>query len=63
MIGGLRVIHTPWHISRYYAEDKLLLGADTIYKHVIGAEGLYTSTPQVSMDPITSIVSAQRLKD
>jgi glyoxylase-like metal-dependent hydrolase (beta-lactamase superfamily II) len=65
MIGSLKVIHTPGHtpghISLYYEEDKLLLGADTIYKHVFGAEGMYISAPQVSIDPTTAIVSAQRL--
>lgn len=43
MIGSLKVIHTPGHtpgrISLYYEKDKLLLGADSIYKHVFGAEG------------------------
>ena len=53
--------HTPGHISLYYEEDKLLFGADTIYKHVFGAEGMYISAPQVSIDPTTAIVSAQRL--
>ncbi len=65
MIGSLKVIHTPGHtpghISLYYEKDKLLLGADSIYKHVFGAEGMYISVPQVSMDPTTAIVSAQRL--
>lgn len=65
MIGSLKVIHTPGHtpghISLYYEKDKLLLGADSIYKHVFGAEGMYISAPQVSMDPTTAIVSAQRL--
>jgi glyoxylase-like metal-dependent hydrolase (beta-lactamase superfamily II) len=40
MIGSLKVIHTPGHtpghISLYYEKDKLLLGADSIYKHVFG---------------------------
>ena len=65
MIGSLKVIHTPGHtpghISLYYEKDKLLLGADSIYKHVFGAEGMYISVPQVSIDPVTAIVSAQRL--
>ena len=65
MIGSLKVIHTPGHtpghISLYYEKDKLLLGADSIYKHVFGAEGMYISAPQVSIDPITAIISAQRL--
>ena len=62
MIGSLKVIHTPGHtpghISLYYEKDKLLLGADSIYKHVFGAEGMYISAPQVSIDPVTAIVSA-----
>jgi glyoxylase-like metal-dependent hydrolase (beta-lactamase superfamily II) len=65
MIGSLKVIHTPGHtpghISLYYEKDKLLFGADNIYKHVFGAEGMYISAPQVSIDPVTAIVSAQRL--
>lgn len=65
MIGSLKVIHTPGHtpghISLYYEKDKLLLGADSIYKHVFGAEGMYISAPQVSIDPVTAILSAQRL--
>src|SRR5690606_16405170 len=65
MIGSLKVIHTPGHtpghISLYYEKDKLLLGADSIYKKVFGAEGLYISAPQVSMDPTTAIVSVHRL--
>ncbi len=65
LIGSLKVIHTPGHtpghISLYYEKDKLLLGADSIYKHVFGAEGMYISAPQVSIDPVTAIVSAQRL--
>ncbi len=65
MIGSLKVIHTPGHtpghISLYYEKDKLLLGADSIYKKVFGAEGMYISAPQVSMDPTTAIVSAERL--
>jgi glyoxylase-like metal-dependent hydrolase (beta-lactamase superfamily II) len=65
MIGSLKVIHTPGHtpghISLFYEKDKLLLGADSIYKHVFGAEGMYISAPQVSIDPVTAIVSAQRL--
>jgi glyoxylase-like metal-dependent hydrolase (beta-lactamase superfamily II) len=44
MIGSLKVIHTPrhtpGHISIYYEKDRLLLGADSIYKHVFGAEGM-----------------------
>ena len=65
MIGRLKVIHTPGHtpghILLYNEKDKLLLRADSIYKHVFGAEGRDISAPQVSIDPVTAIVSAQRL--
>ena len=64
-IGSLKIIHTPGHtpvhISLYYEKDNLILGADSIYKHVFGAEGMYISTPQVSINPVTAIVSTQRL--
>ena len=65
MIGSLRVIHTPGHtpghISLYYKEDGTIFGADSIYKHVFGADGMYVSAPQVSIDSVTALVSAQRL--
>jgi glyoxylase-like metal-dependent hydrolase (beta-lactamase superfamily II) len=65
MIGSLKVIHTPGHtpghISLYYDEARILFGADTIYKHVFGAEGMYISPPIVSIDSVTATVSAQRL--
>ena len=65
MIGSLKVIHTPGHtpghISLYYKEDGTIFGADSIYKHVFGADGMYISAPQVSIDSVTALVSAQRL--
>jgi glyoxylase-like metal-dependent hydrolase (beta-lactamase superfamily II) len=61
MIGSLKVIHTPGHISLYYNEDGTIFGADSIYKHVFGADGMYVSAPQVSIDSVTALVSAQRL--
>jgi glyoxylase-like metal-dependent hydrolase (beta-lactamase superfamily II) len=65
MIGSLKVIHTPGHtpghISLYHEQDRILFGADTIYKHVFGAEGMYISPAVVSIDPVTAAVSAQRL--
>jgi glyoxylase-like metal-dependent hydrolase (beta-lactamase superfamily II) len=65
MIGSLKVIHTPGHtpghMSLYYEEDRILFGADAIYKHVFGAEGMYIAPPMVSIDAVTATVSAQRL--
>ena len=65
MIESLKVIHTPGHtpghISLYYEQDRILFAADTIYKRVFGAEGMYIAPPIVSIDPVTAVVSAQRL--
>jgi hypothetical protein len=48
-------------ISFLYKEDGTIFGADSIYKHVFGADGMYVSAPQVLIDPVTALVSAQRL--
>ena len=48
-------------MSLYYEEDRILFGADTIYKHVFGAEGMYIAPPIVSIDSVTATVSAQGL--
>jgi hypothetical protein len=48
-------------MSLYYEEDRILFGADTIYKHVFGAEGMYIAPPIVSIDSVTATVSVQRL--
>jgi glyoxylase-like metal-dependent hydrolase (beta-lactamase superfamily II) len=65
MIGSLKVIHTPGHtpghISLYYGEDRILFGADSIYKNVFGADHMYIAPAIVSIDPVTAVVSAQRL--
>ena len=65
MIGSLKVIHTPGHtpghISLYYGEDRTIFGADSIYKNVFGADHMYIAPAVVSIDPVTAVVSAQRL--
>jgi glyoxylase-like metal-dependent hydrolase (beta-lactamase superfamily II) len=65
MIGSLKVIHTPGHtpghISLYYGEDRILFGADTIYKNVFGADHMYIAPAIVPIDPVTAMFSAQRL--
>ena len=48
-------------MSLYYEQDRILFGADTIYKHVFGAEGMYIAPPIVSIDSVTATVSVQRL--
>ena len=65
MIGSLKVIHTPGHtpghISLYYDEDRIVFGADSIYKNVFGADHMYIAPSIVSIDPVTAVLSAQRL--
>ena len=61
MIGSLKVIHTPGHISLYYGEDGTIFEADSIYKNVFGADHMYIAPAIVSIDPVTAVVSAQRL--
>ena len=66
MIGSLKVIHTPGHtpghISLYYEKDKLLLGADSIYKHVFGAEGLYICTTSIDGSHYGNSICAETSK-
>jgi glyoxylase-like metal-dependent hydrolase (beta-lactamase superfamily II) len=65
MIGSLKVIHTsghmPGHISLYYEKDKLLLGADSIYKHVFGAEGMYISDHKYQLIQFSNNISTKAL--
>jgi glyoxylase-like metal-dependent hydrolase (beta-lactamase superfamily II) len=65
MIGNLKVIHTPGHtpghISLYHSEDRTIFGADSIYKNVFGADHMYIAPAIVSIDPVTAVLSAQRL--
>jgi glyoxylase-like metal-dependent hydrolase (beta-lactamase superfamily II) len=65
MIGSLKVIHTPGHtpghISPYYGEDRTIFGADSIYKNVFGADHMHIAPAVVSIDPVTAVISAQRL--
>jgi glyoxylase-like metal-dependent hydrolase (beta-lactamase superfamily II) len=65
MIGSLRVIHTPGHtpghISLYHSEDRIIIAGDSIYKNVFGVDHMYLPPAPVSIDPVTAVVSAQRL--
>jgi glyoxylase-like metal-dependent hydrolase (beta-lactamase superfamily II) len=60
MIGSLKVIHTPGHtpghISLYYDEDRIVFGADSIYKNVFGADHMYIAPSIVSIDPVTAVL-------
>jgi len=65
MIGSLRVIHTPGHtpghISLYHSEDRIIIAGDSIYKNVFEVDHMYLPPAPVSIDPVTAVVSAQRL--
>jgi glyoxylase-like metal-dependent hydrolase (beta-lactamase superfamily II) len=65
MIGSLKVIHTPGHtpghISLYHREDRIIFGGDSIYKNVFGVDHMYLPPAAVSIDPVTAVISAQRL--
>ena len=46
--------HTPGHLSLYHEQDRILFAADTIYKHVFGAEGMYIAPAIVSIESSNS---------
>ena len=51
----------PKLFSIYYEKNRLLIGEDSIYKHVFGEESIFISTALVSIDPVTEKASEQRL--
>lgn len=66
MVGSkLQVIHTPGHtpghISLYLEKERIIFGADSLFKSVMDIDGLYVPSSQVSIDPATSAISAHRL--
>ena len=66
MVGTkLQVIHTPGHtpghISLYLEKERIIFGADSLFKSVMDIDGLYVPLSQVSIDPATSAISALRL--
>lgn len=66
MIGTkLQVIHTPGHtpghISLYSERERIIFGADSLFKSVMDIDGLAVTPSQVSIDPATSAISAHRL--
>jgi len=65
MIGKkLQVIHTPGHtpghISLYSEKERIIFGADSLFKSVMSIDGLYVPLSQVSIDPVTAAISARR---
>lgn len=63
VIGNLQVIHTPGHtpghISLYSKKHKIIFGADSFFKSVLGIDGLFIPS-EVAMDPITAAISVRR---
>ena len=68
MVGknnSLQVIHTPGHtpghISLYSREHGIIFGGDSLYKSVLGVDGLYVHSSAVSIDSATATISARRI--
>lgn len=53
--------HTPGHISLFHKEYSIIFGADFLFNSVLGTEGLFIPPSSVSIDPLTAVVSAQRI--
>ena len=53
--------HTPGHISLYHKEYGILFGADFLLNSVFGIDGLFIPPSSVSIDPLTDVISAQRV--
>lgn len=53
--------HTPGHISLFHKEYRILFGADFLLNSVLGIEGLFIPPSTVSIDPLTALISAQRV--
>jgi glyoxylase-like metal-dependent hydrolase (beta-lactamase superfamily II) len=67
LVGKLRVIHTPGHtpghISLYSQEDRALIGGDFLFNSVLGADGLFVPSAEVSIDPKIGAISARRVSE
>lgn len=53
--------HTPGHISLFHKEYGILFGADFLFNSVFGIEGLFIPPSTVSIDPVTAVISTQRV--
>ncbi len=64
-VGSLKIIHspghTPGHICLYSEEDRVVIGGDFLFKSVLGNEGLYVPSSELSFDPLLGGVSPRRL--
>ncbi len=63
MIRSLQVIHTPGHtpghLSLYSKKHKIIFGADSLFKSVLGIDGLFIPT-EVAIDSVTAAISVRR---
>jgi glyoxylase-like metal-dependent hydrolase (beta-lactamase superfamily II) len=53
--------HTPGHISLFHREYGIVFGADFLFNSVFGTEGLFIPPSVVSIDPLTALISVQRV--
>jgi glyoxylase-like metal-dependent hydrolase (beta-lactamase superfamily II) len=53
--------HTPGHISLFHRKYGIVFGADFLFNSVFGIEGLFIPPSVVSIDPLTALISAQRV--
>jgi glyoxylase-like metal-dependent hydrolase (beta-lactamase superfamily II) len=53
--------HTPGHISLLHKEYRILFGADFLLNSVLGGQGLFIPPSSISIDPLTAVISAQRV--
>ena len=65
--NSLQVIHTPGHtpghISLYSKQHGIIFGGDSMYKSVMGIDGLYVPPSTVSIDSTTATISARRISN
>jgi glyoxylase-like metal-dependent hydrolase (beta-lactamase superfamily II) len=53
--------HTPGHISLFHKQNRIIFGADFLLNSVLGGKGLFIPPSSISIDPLTAIISAQRI--
>jgi glyoxylase-like metal-dependent hydrolase (beta-lactamase superfamily II) len=53
--------HTLGHISLYSEKERIIFGADSLFKSVMYIDGLTVTPSEVSIDPATSAIYAYRL--
>jgi glyoxylase-like metal-dependent hydrolase (beta-lactamase superfamily II) len=49
--------HTPGHMSLYFEKEKMIFSTDSLFKSVMGIDGLSVAPSQVSIDPATCLMN------